>query len=77
MSDTSMSDTSMSGTSTSGTSISDTSTDTRDKNKMLPRAGEDIKTKSLAVGTDPLTWDTIKKHFLLNSSKMNLTGGAF
>ena len=28
-------------------------------------------------GTDPLTWDTIKKHFLLNSSKMNLTGGAF
>ncbi|MDN3182050.1 MucBP domain-containing protein [Enterococcus faecalis] len=49
MSDTSMSDTSMSGTSMSGTSISDTSTDTRDKNKMLPRAGEDIKTKSLAV----------------------------
>lgn len=22
-------------------------------------------------------WDKIKKHFLLNSSKMNLTGGAF
>ena len=39
----------MSDTSMSGTSISDTSTDTRDKNKMLPRAGEDIKTKSLAV----------------------------
>ncbi len=49
MSDTSMSDTSTSDTSMSDTSISDTSTDTRDKNKMLPRAGEDIKTKSLAV----------------------------
>lgn len=36
-----------------------------------------IRTTNFINGTDPRMWDKVKKCLLLNSSKMNLTGGAF